>query len=122
MTARWYQEVHLEEWEHALHLRKHLATTGWVFRGHTQSEWRVTTSLERAISAHVTVDHDEVREAEQDIVEELQLVAPNYGIRTPTGSRSIEWLALLQHHGGATRLLDVTSSFFVAAFFAAEEA
>jgi len=32
----------------------------------------------------------------------------------------VDWLALLQHHGGVTRLLDVTRSFYVATFFAVE--
>jgi hypothetical protein len=34
----------------------------------------------------------------------------------------MEWLALLQHHGGPTRLFDITRSFFVATFFAIDGA
>jgi hypothetical protein len=34
----------------------------------------------------------------------------------------IEWLALMQHHGAPTRLLDFTYSLYVAAYFALEEA
>jgi hypothetical protein len=120
MGTRWYQEVWLEEWEHALHLRKHLSSP-WIFRGHISPLWTLTTSLERALSVPASATRHEILQMETDILETLQLVAPNYGIRTPPGSRSTEWLALLQHHGGATRLLDVTMSFFVAAFFAAED-
>jgi hypothetical protein len=32
----------------------------------------------------------------------------------------LEWLALIQHYGGPTRLLDFTHSFYIATFFALE--
>ena len=34
----------------------------------------------------------------------------------------VEWIALMQHHGAATRLLDFSYSFAIAAFFAARNA
>jgi hypothetical protein len=34
---------------------------------------------------------------------------------------TLEWIALIQHHGGPTRLIDFTRSTAVAAFFALEE-
>lgn len=46
--------------------------------------------------------------------------AHHYIQNLPDDDNHIEWLSLLQHHGGTTRLLDFTYSFYVAAFFAME--
>lgn len=48
--------------------------------------------------------------------------AHNYLTHPPEDDDLLEWLALMQHHGAPTRLLDCTFSFPVAAFFAAREA
>src|SRR6058998_3676205 len=49
------------------------------------------------------------------------------GTRTATSRmfrriRTLEWLALMQHYGAPTGLLDFTRSFWIALFFAFEEA
>jgi hypothetical protein len=43
-------------------------------------------------------------------------------LRVPADSDTVEWLALMQHYGAPTRLLDFTESFWIALFFAFEEA
>ena len=40
----------------------------------------------------------------------------------PRDECRLEWMALIQHYGGPTRLLDFTHSFYIAAFFALESA
>jgi len=40
----------------------------------------------------------------------------------PSDDENIEWLSLLREYGGPTRLLDLTTSFYIAAFFAIEDA
>jgi FRG domain len=38
----------------------------------------------------------------------------------PEADQYVDWLAIMQHYGAPTRLLDFTRSFYVAAFFAIE--
>lgn len=91
---------------------------GWLFRGHRCPEWKLETSLERA-SRRCRVDQTLYERA---IWGEFRRHAHSYLPRVPTNSCTVEWLALMQHYGTPTRLLDFTQSFWIALFFAFEEA
>jgi hypothetical protein len=91
---------------------------GWLFRGHRCPEWKLETSLERA-SSRCGVNQIEYERA---IWGEFRRHAHSYLTRVPADSCTVEWLALMQHHGAPTRLLDFTQSFWIALFFAFEEA
>jgi hypothetical protein len=83
----------------------------WAFRG--QGTDRVlAASIERvAIRPGI---------AEDDVMRGFRRRAHQYVTDVPSRDDDLEWLALMQHHGAPTRLLDWTRSPHVAAFFAAQ--
>jgi len=94
----------------------------WVFRGQGSSLWKLETALERRIRHHAKAAAMERHELEGTLVREFQRKAHLYPTRLPRDSELVEWLALMRHHGAPTRLLDWTYSFFVAVYFACENA
>ena len=64
----------------------------------------------------------EILQDENQIIEKFISRAHHY-IQSPPGNKElIEWLSIIQHYGGPTRLLDFSISFYIAAFFAIESA
>lgn len=87
----------------------------WAFRGQGDAAWELNNAIERTdfIRLH--------RHIEADFLAEFQRGARNYLSRDEIPNHTIEWLALMQHHGAPTRLLDFSRSPYVAAFFAYEQ-
>lgn len=92
----------------------------WFYRGQSRSEWSLTTSLERAIGINHGSSWD-WQHTERWMLRKFRGFAHNYLTHPPQDDDRLEWLALMQHHGAPTRLLDCTFSFPVTAFFAARE-
>ena len=86
----------------------------WAFRGQASANWILNNAIER--TAFIGMYED----IEADFVAEFQRGARNYLNRDESPTHLIEWLALMQHHGAPTRLLDLTRSPFIAAYFAFE--
>lgn len=84
---------------------------GWIFRGQEKSGWPLLPGIDRVRSDGRTAH----RILESAMLHEFQLRAKPYLTTTPEGV--LEWLAIAQHHGMPTRLLDWTWNPSVALFF-----
>jgi hypothetical protein len=105
----------------------HEAGSRWVFRGHADHRWNLEPTLQRRTTrlADAGISTGPAAHTEKYIVEEFQRRAHQYHqyLRNlPRDTYKLEWLALMQHHGAPTRLLDWTKSAYVGAFFAAAAA
>lgn len=94
------------------------ALPGWVFRGQGDDAWPLRPSVERACLSLPTVPWADAERRALDLFRTCpEDLLPN----RPEDDDHLGWLALLQHYGGPTRLLDFTYSVDVAAYFALED-
>jgi hypothetical protein len=97
-----------------------LRSSTWVFRGQSNADWPLESSLERFAS---TMAQPRMAESiESHHLHEFRRRASHYTEVYPEHDNLLEWLALMRHHGSPSRLLDFSRSPYVAAFFAAAEA
>src|SRR5260370_26257000 len=86
----------------------------WIFRGHSDSRYRLIPSVGRA--AHVSKSRDKYERSLFDIFCREAL-----GYLSATPKNEWEWLSFAQHHGLPTRLLDWTANPLAALYFAVSE-
>ncbi|HMD81243.1 MAG TPA: FRG domain-containing protein [Anaerolineales bacterium] len=120
-----FKEIIVRSWEDfvglvAIYPYGHPTKAKSVFRGHANAAWELVPSFVRhanglsvreALNLEASAQHEFHKQAAFLISYGM---IPNYGDLTG-------WLALMQHHGVPTRLLDWSRSPFVAAYFAVEE-
>ena len=97
--------------------------TRFVFRGQGNKEWPLKTSLERMIDSYHNGNIGSYTpfEYEKNMLKEFKWKYPGYQTNPqmiPTEEQSIEWLSIMQHFGSKTRLLDFSSSLFIALYMA----
>jgi len=118
------EEIHVKDWLELCNLVFTFRKDGhWIFRGVSKPEYGLVPKIGRSGARKSIRDGDALKYSAQN--EELMLdyfirAAPPHIRHTPTSR--LEWLAIAQHHGMATRLLDWTESLLVAAFFAVRSA
>lgn len=113
-----FYEIKPNSWEEikqiGVCLKQH--SLKFCFRGHNNQSWRLKTSIERAIEKNKS-NFSGMWMYENQIIEKFKTRAHQF-IQSPPGNQDIvEWLSIIQHYGGPTRLLDFTESFYIASFF-----
>ena len=129
-AQRWYEAV--EKTISELSTYKHdnvgqplddSESDAWFFRGQKDSSFAFTSTLYRRLLnassdkllIKIPSEHEEAM-----LQAELSLLDKARKIGIGRGLTALETLTLLQHHGSPTRLIDVTSDWKVALFFACE--
>ncbi|KOY86567.1 hypothetical protein AD998_10800 [bacterium 336/3] len=95
--------------------QEHRDISQWLFRGHSDETYELTPSLFRINIKDSFRDWNDV---EKYIMTQFKKQAIPYLKYSP--SNELEWLAIAQHYGLPTRLLDWTTNALVALFFAVE--
>lgn len=116
-------ERHVNTWEHLAQLIEEYSTGQWIFRGVRDCTYPLIPKIGRPEARKdpaTGLPHSHNVAEEKRMVQEFRRIARPYFLHQPTND--LELLAIAQHHGLVTRLLDWTESPLVAAYFAAEVA
>ena len=114
-----YRVFRLTSWEAFLNLIVQTPYSHWAFRGERDERWPLYSSLSRYLM-NFGVDRSAWPEQEARILRVFKRKAHQFLEQPPDPDDDFQWLALMQHHGAPTRLIDFTWSPYVAAFFALE--
>lgn len=87
------------------------------FRGQGNAGWGLKSTLERDAELF-RVPRGGLWEREQVMFRLFKERAHLYSRGFDSPKSTFEWYALIRHSGGPSRLLDITSSYLVAAYFA----
>lgn len=118
-----HEIIEVDSWDKAKNEFRKLVNEGvWIFRGQP-NEGELETSLERWIHKNQNKEILDEDSADLYMLTLFKQGAHHY-LRSCAHlpDNTLEWLALMQHHGAPTRLLDFTRSPYIASFFAMDNA
>jgi hypothetical protein len=113
--------IYIDSWRSFIDVVLSPRYANWAFRGHGDARWALESTLARRFKI-AGIDQRAWITQESRILRIFKRKAHLFLDHIPDDRDSFRWLALMQHHGAPTRLLDFTWSPYVAAFFALENA
>ncbi len=116
-----YKQYRLRSWDEFLKLITGPPYSNWAFRGHRKEQRTLASALSRYFRTF-GIHPRAWPQQEGRILRVFKRKAHQFLEQPPEAEDDFQWLALMQHHGAPTRLLDFTWSPYVAAFFALERA
>lgn len=117
----------LANWKDFFRLFKVFVDRQWVFRGQESAEWHLQSTLERDYAAFTNESQRNVAERSRQFFIGESVVDEKFAIenfrrmaagRLASAGSLVETLAVMQHYGAKTRLLDFSYSPAVALHFA----
>lgn len=90
----------------------------YIYRGHADASWELVSTLERISGS--PIDESFLETCEKLTQSTFQSKFHIYDTQNETPKSKLGWLSLMQHYGVPTRLLDFTTSPYVALYFAVE--
>src|SRR5438874_8248315 len=112
-------DLSVSSWTEFLNLATTQFEGRWHFRGCLDNH-RLESTLERAAKSW-QIPLSDLPALERRVHRDFKRTfPPRAEIDPPSREQDLDWLALMQHYGAPTRLLDFTYSPFVAAFFGLE--
>lgn len=100
-------------------LDRNFALAPFIFRGQSDERWSLDTSIERAVSHFRRFGNSfsDYRTDEKWMLHEFKRKKHLFS-HIPECSGDVDMLAIMQHYGAPTRLLDFTDSILIALYFA----
>ncbi len=117
---RLFSQIIIRDWGDLVKIynQKRRKWSQWIFRGQRDSEWPLTTSIERLVIDQWNYAYDVLPRIEAGMIRKFSRHSHHYLQFMPNEDDNIQWLSIMQHYGAVTRLLDCTYSFYAALFFA----
>jgi hypothetical protein len=100
----------------------------WIFRGQSDVNYEFTSSLFRLFKDMQKIIVESTGKPkifdraahEREMLRRFKSQAHRYLRDRPSDHDEVEWLAIMQHYGAPTKLLDMTFTPYIAAFFSLE--
>ncbi|MBO4727996.1 MAG: FRG domain-containing protein [Spirochaetaceae bacterium] len=120
------QELEINSFEEYREIVTEFGFHSWIYRGQNNYSYELNSSLYRTITTNEKIRSSTkvrkvnlVREKyEKEIITAFKNTCHIYISDLPNKTSTFDWLALMQHYGTPTRLLDFSFSPYIALYFA----